>query len=621
MTSSRTYVQNPPKVIAELGINHRGNFETAAELITISAKAGCWGVKFQYRSLYADPLKFSAKEIGDEIVEPNIRDNYLSPSKIIELHSLGNSLGLQVGISFFKTADFLEFDSHKFDFYKTPSAVFKNLQLSEKFLESSEKVLVSTGMQREEDIVQFVEHFGAQSGLVLMHCVSNYPTRSENSRLGYINRLRQITPYSVGYSSHDEYWENTLFSLQFSPEYIERHVTLSKEEIGIDQSSSSTPDELYRMMRLLGTYNSAIEGSDEPRKLNQGEKINLQNLGLGLYAKRNFDVGEAISSKDLFERPPLVGLSQSDFQRLSTNVLNIGLDAGKPLTAAHFQSAPSLEPPNLATWANSISVGLPARLHDFQAVHSKFGLLTYELHLSFGELNLGFDVSQVDENYRIAIHMPDYISPYDLLDPFSLDKEVRSQSLIAFEKVRELAHRIGDKTGRTVPIVASLSSASLSLENFYINVHNLFSTISSENVIFSLQWLPPYAWYFGGSVQINKVNSTFDIVKLLEMKIPITLDFSHLHMGENAGLYKSYDIIESLRENVVHIHLSGAEGVDGEGVEFDSTSERHIRLVHDAMQLAHDRDVAIIVETWQGHLNNFAGFSKSLSALKDLASG
>jgi hypothetical protein len=76
--------------------------------------------------------------------------------------------------------------------------------------------------------------------------------------------------------------------------------------------------------------------------------------------------------------------------------------------------------------------------------------------------------------------------------------------------------------------------------------------------------------------------------------------------------------MESLRENVVHIHLSGADGVDGEGVEFDSTSERHIRLVHDAIQLAHDRDVAIIVEPWQGHLSDFAGFSKSLIALKKL---
>ena len=34
------------KVIAEIGINHGGDFDTAKKLIDQAAQAGCWAVKF-----------------------------------------------------------------------------------------------------------------------------------------------------------------------------------------------------------------------------------------------------------------------------------------------------------------------------------------------------------------------------------------------------------------------------------------------------------------------------------------------------------------------------------------------------------------------------------------------
>ena len=75
------------KVIAEIGINHDGDFNKAKKLIDLSKASEVWGVKFQYRNLnrsYHD----QSKEIGDESLKHEIKKVYLSPPKILELTKL-----------------------------------------------------------------------------------------------------------------------------------------------------------------------------------------------------------------------------------------------------------------------------------------------------------------------------------------------------------------------------------------------------------------------------------------------------------------------------------------------------------------------------------------------------
>ena len=54
------------KLIAEIGINHKGSFDIAKKLIDQAAKANCWGIKFQYRNI--NNFYSSTFEIGDEII-------------------------------------------------------------------------------------------------------------------------------------------------------------------------------------------------------------------------------------------------------------------------------------------------------------------------------------------------------------------------------------------------------------------------------------------------------------------------------------------------------------------------------------------------------------------------
>ena len=90
------------KLILELGINHDGNFQIAKKLVNQAKEIGCWGIKFQYRDL-SRYLKKKSKitELGKEIVDHEIKKNFLSEKQIVQLTIYAKKLGLKCGISFF----------------------------------------------------------------------------------------------------------------------------------------------------------------------------------------------------------------------------------------------------------------------------------------------------------------------------------------------------------------------------------------------------------------------------------------------------------------------------------------------------------------------------------------
>ena len=128
------------KLILELGINHNGNFQNAKKLIDQSAEIGCWGIKFQYRDLKKYLLKMNkGTELGKEIIDYEIKKNFITEKQIIQLAIYGKKLGLKCGISFFSERDVNNFPKKFFDFYKVPSPVSDNYKLIKKLKNLNKK--------------------------------------------------------------------------------------------------------------------------------------------------------------------------------------------------------------------------------------------------------------------------------------------------------------------------------------------------------------------------------------------------------------------------------------------------------------------------------------------------
>ena len=147
------------KVICEIGINHNGSIKDCEELIRQAHDTKSWGIKFQYRNLknYFKNYKNST-ELGKEIIDKEIKRNYLSPKKIKLLSNYAKKLGLKTGISFFVTEDILQFKKIKFDTSKYIGAKSKILCVKKitKIIKNYPKHLVNIKLGIKETIDWFI---------------------------------------------------------------------------------------------------------------------------------------------------------------------------------------------------------------------------------------------------------------------------------------------------------------------------------------------------------------------------------------------------------------------------------------------------------------------------------
>ena len=612
---SKLNVIHPVKIIAEIGINHNGQKDIAKQLIDAASKAAVQCIKFQYRNLDRTYL-INKNEIGDEILDTEIRRSYLSPSDLNELCAYGKSQGLEVGISFFIVEDINDFDGalSNYDFFKVPSPELKNVELINRLLGLGRDVYISTGAHDEQAIQ---ETFKALTGdnWNPFHCISNYPTELFNSRLSYLKYLQKTWNRPVGYSSHESDWRACIAALALGARWIERHITLDKAMDGLDHSTSSNPDE-FAELAIYAKYADAMLDGDSPRVANQGERMNLQTLGRSYHIIKPIQAGTVLTDDAISYRSPATGIGMNQIQDfLGKKLLRDGY-VGQPLSESLFSITPELTVDQIK-FLNVNKISLPARFHDLSKLREAFPIQNFEMHLSYTELSSEIDESLFRTDERYSIHLPDYISSTELINPFSKNQSIKERSIKIFENTLALASHLFELTGVRIPLVSSLSVVDDGIENFYKDCGALTKQYSTAGVELTFQTLPPFAWYFGGSVPLYAYCAPADWAYIAEMEIPITLDLSHLIMCCNYYHADLQGAIKQLLPTTKHIHLSLADGIDGEGVGFSELSSQNKELIQRILSMPQVK----VIEVWQGHLNEFSGFRDSIAELYTLARG
>lgn len=599
-------------VIAEVGINHSGSYEIAQDLIKKVSNAGADAVKFQYRNLDRTYSK-TRNEIGDEILGEEINRNYLDCMKIAKLVEYAHSLDIFCGISFFTHEDINDFGSgiEIFDFFKVPSPELTNLKLIKELMNLRKFVFISTGAHSEYEITQTFESL-PRTGWMPMHCVSNYPTHLENAKLGYLTYIQNKWNMKVGFSSHDSEWALIVGALALGACAIERHITADKSAVGLDHSSSSDLIEFSRICAIAKSTRKIFSGNSE-RVANQGELINLQNLGRSYFAKRDLVFGEELKLEDFEYRSPRIGLGYLDFQKFMGKSLQRSVNAGEALSIIHFDQ-PTFLSREVSNFARKLKISIPVRVHDYQKIREEIASGFYEFHLSYTEVRELETLLFVNPEDTISIHLPDYVSPNLLFDPFSMKAEQRELSLKLLAKVKKLVLEYQDVTGDQIIIVASCSNVWENRDRFYEQHSELSRNMKSVGITMCFQWLPPRAWYFGGTIELTVFNQNEDAKEVLKRELPICMDTSHLLLGANYFNFDSKRLIELVSRNIIHAHISEAYGNDGEGMQFGTGEDSSTRLILDICDL----NIIKVIEVWQGHVNNFAGFKVALLRLKEL---
>ena len=268
------------KFIAEIGINHNGDLETAKRLIDIAALTGCEYVKFQKRT----PDLCVPEHQRDKLREtPWGKIKYIDYKKKIEFEEVeftqieqyckSKNIEWFASVWDVPSVHFCKKMGRKI--MKIPSALITNLELCREARKNCDTLIISTGMSTEKEIDRCVK---ACNPDVIMHTNSSYPSKIEELNLSYIEYLRRKHPKKeIGYSGHEYGLVTTFVTVALGASWIERHITLDRTMWGSDQLASVEPIGLMKLMKGIRDVEKSI-GPGGPRKVLGSELSKRKSL-------------------------------------------------------------------------------------------------------------------------------------------------------------------------------------------------------------------------------------------------------------------------------------------------------------------------------------------------------
>ena len=253
-----------PKIIAEVGCNHKGDMSIAKEMIFTAAtycKADV--VKFQKR---CNKELLSAEEYNAP--HPNPINSYgatygehreyleLTLDQHKQLQEWCEEAGVEYSTSVWDLTSAKEIVTLNPKLIKVPSACNLNRPLLSYLCdEFGGEIHLSFGMttkDEEEMIVSFLESKNRNSDLVLYNCTSGYPVPFEDICLLEIQRMREQygdRVKSIGFSGHHLGIAVDSAAVALGAEWIERHFTLDRTWKGTDHAASLEPDGMRKLAR------------------------------------------------------------------------------------------------------------------------------------------------------------------------------------------------------------------------------------------------------------------------------------------------------------------------------------------------------------------------------------
>ena len=234
-------------IIAEIGINHNGNLETAKKMIKIAKEIGVNSVKFQKRDL---ELVYSKAELDKPRASPwgtTNRQQKMGLEFSYDDYKVIDDYCKKLKIDWFASAwdlNSLSFLS-KFNlkYNKVASAMIVDKNFLKEVAKQKKYTFISTGMCNETDIDLAVDIFRKNKcEFELMHCISAYPFDDKLANLNLINYYKEKYKCNVGYSGHEIGGLAISYAAAaLGISSLERHFTIDRSMYGSDQSASIEP--------------------------------------------------------------------------------------------------------------------------------------------------------------------------------------------------------------------------------------------------------------------------------------------------------------------------------------------------------------------------------------------
>lgn len=335
-----THDNQGPLIIAEISGNHNGSLERALDIVRSAAKAGAGAVKIQ--TYTADTITLNVNTPAFRVSDGHalwgsrtLHDLYREAHTPWEWHepifSLANELGMKAfSTPFDETAvDFLE--DLDVPMYKIASLEIVDLPLIELVASTKKPVILSVGTASIAEVAVAVEaaRRGGCEDLTLLACTSSYPAEPDDANLRRIPAMAEMFGVRVGLSDHTLGVGVSIAATALGASVIEKHVTLSRTDGGVDAAFSLEPSELKL---LVEGCDAAARALGSAHVWTTGAESESLRLRPSLYVSRDVEQGERATSENVRSVRPSGGLPPADLPRVLGRTFSTAAPVGTPVS-------------------------------------------------------------------------------------------------------------------------------------------------------------------------------------------------------------------------------------------------------------------------------------------------
>lgn len=313
-----------PFVIAEISGNHNGSLDRALEIVRAVADAGASAVKIQTYTadtitLDVDTPAFRVSEGHELWGSRTLHDLYEEAHTPWDWHKPIFDLATELGLIAFSTpfdetaVEFLE--SLNVPLYKIASLEIVDLPLIKLVAETGKPMIISTGTATIGEVAAAVAaaREGGCIDLTLLACTSSYPAVPDDANLRRIPVMAEMFGTKVGLSDHTLGTGVSVAAVTLGATVIEKHVTLSRADGGVDSAFSLEPAEFRQLVEGCDSAVRALGSASEWASAAETESLRLRP---SLYVATSVKAGDLVTPENVRSVRPGGGLPPAEIDNV-----------------------------------------------------------------------------------------------------------------------------------------------------------------------------------------------------------------------------------------------------------------------------------------------------------------
>ena len=330
-SSKKTYF------IAEISANHNGSLQQAKKIIYTAKKYGADAVKLQTYTPDTMTIKSNKSDFkikGGLWGGKTLWDLYNKAQTPFEWHKELFDYAKKIKITCFSTP----FDESAVDllenincpFYKVASFEMNHIPLIKKIAQTRKLIIISTGMAnlKEIDLAYKTAKNNGAKEIILLYCVSNYPSRISDFNFNNIKILKERYNCKVGFSDHSIDNKVVAAAIAAGAEVIEKHIALEGQKKGFDLAFSLKGKEIKDYAQVI--KDTSLMMGKEYFFRNKSENQSLQ-FRRSIYAVSNIKKGEKCATKNIRVIRPGFGVQPLYFEKLINKKSPFDIKSETPL--------------------------------------------------------------------------------------------------------------------------------------------------------------------------------------------------------------------------------------------------------------------------------------------------